>query len=284
MLTVIKKTEEIKKHRLEQKMSSGFVPTMGSLHDGHISLLKSALNDFDHVYFSIFVNPTQFGPNEDFDKYPRDLEKDLRLIETCLKDYPSKKVTVFAPETVEEMYPKNFKLKVEIQELNKILEGQMRPTHFDGVTTVVYLLFALIKPERAYFGLKDFQQYTIIKKMVKDMHLEVQIVGIPIKREESGLAMSSRNQYLSQEQREAALILFRTLSEIKNIIASKRENLSLAKKYINEKLQDKGWDYLTIRETETLSENLDNHKSLVLLAVYRQGSTRLLDNIQVELQ
>lgn len=284
MLTVIKKTSELKKHRASLGTSTGFVPTMGSLHDGHLSLLKAALHDFDHVYFSIFVNPKQFGPNEDYDKYPRDLEKDTRLIETCLKEFPNKKVTIFAPESVEEMYPANFKLKIEIQDLNKILEGKSRPTHFDGVTTVVYLLFALIKPTKSYFGLKDFQQYTIIKKMVKDMHLDVEIVGIPIKREESGLAMSSRNQYLSTEQKETALILFRTLNEIKNIINSKKENLAQAQQYITNKLQDQGWDYLTIREAETLSENLDGHKSLVLLAVYRQGSTRLLDNMQVEVQ
>lgn len=284
MLTLIKTTHELKKYQEQFKLNSGFVPTMGSLHEGHLSLLKAALQDYDHVYFSIFVNPTQFGPNEDFDKYPRDLKKDLSLIENFLKDYPSKKVVVFAPETTEEIYPTHFKSKIVVEGLNKILEGQMRPTHFDGVTTVVYLLFTLVKPETAYFGLKDFQQFTIIKRMVHDLHLPVKLVGIPIKREASGLAMSSRNQYLSDEQRNAALILVNTLTEIKTIINSQKTNLKLAQDYISQKLQDKNWDYLTIRETETLSENLEGHHSLVVLAVYRQGSTRLLDNMQVELQ
>lgn len=284
MLTVIKKTAELKSHRASLGNQTGYVATMGSLHEGHLSLLKAALHDFDHAYFSIFVNPKQFGPNEDYDKYPRDLDKDVRFIQDCLKNYPNKTVTVFAPESVEEMYPSPFKLKVEIQDLNKILEGEKRPTHFDGVTTVVYLLFTLIKPTKTYFGLKDFQQYTIIKKMVKDMHLDVEVVGIPIKREESGLAMSSRNQYLSQEQKDTALILYRTLNDIKTIIDSKRENLTKAQEYMTKKLEDKNWDYLTIRETETLSENLQGHHSLVLLAVYRQGTTRLLDNMLVEIK
>lgn len=284
MLTLITQTKELKRHRSELKTSTGFVPTMGSLHEGHLSLLKAALAEFDHVYFSIFVNPKQFGPNEDYEKYPRDLKKDMSLIEECLKNYPQKTVTLFAPESVEQMYPPSFKTKIEVQDLNKILEGQMRPTHFDGVTTVVYLLFALTKPTKAYFGQKDFQQLTIIKKMVQDMHLDVQIVGIPIKREASGLAMSSRNQYLGEDQKEAALILYRTLTEIKSIIDSKRINLAKAKDYIAQKLEDKNWDYLTIRETETLSENLDHHQSLVILAVYRQGSTRLLDNMLVDIQ
>jgi pantoate--beta-alanine ligase len=284
MLTLITTTLELKKYQEQSKLTSGFVPTMGSLHEGHLSLLKAALQDYDHVYFSIFVNPTQFGPNEDFDKYPRDLKKDLSLIENFLKDYPTKKVVVFAPETIEEIYPTHFKSKIVVEGLNKILEGQMRPTHFDGVTTVVYLLFSAVKPETAYFGLKDFQQFTIIKRMVHDLHLPVKLAGIPIKREASGLAMSSRNQYLSDEQKKAALILVNTLTEIKTIINSQKSNLKLAQDYISQKLQDKNWDYLTIRETETLSENLEGHRSLVLLAVYRQGSTRLLDNMQVELQ
>ncbi|MFY7994595.1 MAG: pantoate--beta-alanine ligase [Bacteriovoracaceae bacterium] len=284
MLTLITTTLELKKYQEQSKLTSGFVPTMGSLHEGHLSLLKAALQDYDHVYFSIFVNPTQFGPNEDFDKYPRDLKKDLSLIENFLKDYPTKKVVVFAPETIEEIYPTHFKSKIVVEGLNKILEGQMRPTHFDGVTTVVYLLFSVVKPETAYFGLKDFQQFTIIKRMVHDLHLPVKLAGIPIKREASGLAMSSRNQYLSDEQKKAALILVNTLTEIKTIINSQKSNLKLAQDYISQKLQDKNWDYLTIRETETLSENLEGHRSLVLLAVYRQGSTRLLDNMQVELQ
>ncbi len=284
MLTLITKTSELKLHRSKLETPTGFVPTMGSLHDGHMSLLRAALAEFDHVYFSIFVNPKQFGPNEDYDKYPRDLKKDMSLIESCLKEFPNKKITLFAPESNEEMYPANFKSKIEVQDLNKILEGAMRPTHFDGVTTVVYLLFTLTRPTKAYFGQKDFQQLTIIKRMVSDLHLDIQIAGIPIKREESGLAMSSRNQYLGNDQKEAALILYRTITEIKNLIAGKRENLATAKELISKKLTDKNWDYLTIRETETLSENLELSNSLVILAVYRQGTTRLLDNMLVDIK
>lgn len=283
MITLIKTSAELLSHRKNQDMV-GFVATMGNLHEGHISLLEAGFKDFDHMYFSIFVNPTQFGPNEDFDKYPRTIESDLALIETCLKKYPTKSVTVFNPKDVHEIYPQDFKLQVSIQQMNKILEGEHRPTHFDGVTTVVYRLFALIKPTKSYFGLKDFQQYVVIKKMVTDMLLPIEVVGMPIVREPTGLALSSRNQYLSPTQKETALILSKTLKHLNELIAGKKDNLKMALDYIQGLRTDPNWDYLTIRETDTLTENIENKTSLVILAVYRQDKTRLLDNMQLDVK
>ncbi len=283
MIKLIQTSEELLKHRKNQD-KVGFVATMGNLHEGHVSLLEAGFKDFDHMYFSIFVNPTQFGPTEDFDKYPRTIEKDLALIEACLKKYPHKSVTVFNPKDVYEIYPKDFKLQISIQEMNKILEGEHRPTHFDGVTTVVYRLFALINPTKSYFGLKDFQQYIVIKKMVADMLLPVEIVGMPIIRETTGLALSSRNQYLNPVQKETALILSKTLNHLKELINGKKENLALAQDYIRTMIKDPNWDYLTIRETNTLTEKIENQSSLVILAVYRQEKTRLLDNMQLEVK
>ena len=187
----------------------GFVPTMGALHAGHRELVRQASAAHDHVLVSIFVNPTQFGPNEDFAKYPRTLANDAAL----LADFPN--VTVWAPDNAE-LYPQNYSTFVEENTLTQNLCGRFRPGHFKGVTTIVLKLFNLIRPHAAYFGKKDLQQYFVIKKMVEDLHLPIKIIGADTVREASGLALSSRNQYLSPEERHhTAPILYKTLTELK---------------------------------------------------------------------
>lgn len=283
MVKLIRHTNElISERNSDAKANVGFVPTMGNLHEGHISLLEEALSDFKVVYFSIFVNPKQFGPLEDFNLYPRTLDHDLYLISKSVEKFPESKVIVYSPMTTEEIFPIDYNQIVSVCELNNILEGKMRPGHFDGVTTVVYRLFDLIRPHTAYFGLKDYQQYIVIQKMVKDLSLPIVIKGMPIIREKTGLALSSRNQYLNEDQKMASLILYKTLAKVKEIINSKKENIETAKKFIKETLEDKKWNYLEIRDSETFSENITHSKNISILAVYQLGTTRLLDNMQVE--
>jgi pantoate--beta-alanine ligase len=284
MVTLIKKAGELKARRQSEPGQVGFVPTMGNLHAGHISLLEEALLHNDIVYFSIFVNPKQFGPAEDFNSYPRTLDLDLNLIQDCLKHHPSKTIIVFAPQNPQEIFPLDDDQTVSVVSWSKILEGKFRPDHFDGVTSVIYRLFELIKPDRAYFGLKDYQQYKIINLMVKDLLLPIEIIGMPIIREESGLALSSRNQYLSAEQREQALTLFQSLKKIAELIDGKRSNLPKAKRAIDAILLDGNWNYLEMLDAETLAADFTNAKKLSLLAVYQLGKTRLLDNLQLEIK
>lgn len=284
MIEVIKDTATLKSERGQEKSAVGFVPTMGNLHAGHISLLERALTDFPTVYFSIFVNPKQFGPHEDFNRYPRTLENDINLIEKCLKRFPNSKVVVYAPQDPQEVFPEKSEQMVSVMKLSTILEGALRPGHFDGVATVVHRLFDLVKPRRAYFGLKDYQQYLVIRQMVKDLQLPIEIAGMPIIREQEGLALSSRNQYLSEDQKSHSLLLSRTLKQIETIIAGKKSNIPEAKKYIEAQLKDKNWNYLELRDAESLSENLSGSSKLTLLAVYQQGTTRLLDNLQMEVK
>ena len=283
MVKLITTTAELIAERSHEGETVGFVPTMGNLHQGHISLLERALTEFKTVYFSIFVNPKQFGPSEDFNRYPRTLENDIRLIEGITGKFPDSKVVVYAPVNPDEVFPPGHNQTISVHGLSTILEGKIRSGHFDGVTTVVYRLFELIKPGCAYFGLKDYQQYLVIKQMVKDLGLPIKIKGMPIIREKAGLALSSRNQYLSPEQKEASLILFTTLSRIRDIIASDKNNIPEAQAFIKKTLQDKNWNYLELRDSETLSEDVSQSTSITILAVYQMGSTRLLDNMQIEL-
>lgn len=283
MVKLISKTEELKLDRSSYG-AVGFVPTMGNLHQGHLSLLERALQENQIVYFSIFVNPKQFGPSEDFNRYPRTLENDLELISKVAERFPNSTVIVYSPQDPQEVFPLNDDQTISINGLSIVLEGKLRPGHFDGVATVVYRLFDLIKPAVAYFGLKDYQQFLVIKKMVQELAMPIKIVGMPIIRDTSGLALSSRNQYLSPEQKEASLILFKTLSEIIKIISHKRSNLILAQEKIQEVLKDPNWNYLEIRDAHTFSDDISHSKLLTILAVYQMGQTRLLDNMQVEIQ
>lgn len=284
MVTLISTTAELILARKNETKPIGFVPTMGNLHAGHISLLERALSEYQVVYFSIFVNPKQFGPNEDFNRYPRTLENDLNLIEAATARFPNSRVIVYSPKDPKEVFPPGANQVISVSGPSEMLEGALRPGHFEGVATVVYRLFDLVKPDSAYFGLKDYQQYLVIKNMVKDLLLPIKIVGMPIVREESGLALSSRNQYLSPEQKEASLVLSKTLKKISDILDGKKSNIENALLYVKEVLTDKNWNYLEFRDAETLSLDLSNSNQITILAVYQLGTTRLLDNMQVELK
>lgn len=281
MVKLIKTTRELIEER-EKDDHIGLVPTMGNLHAGHLSLLERALKDYATVYFSIFVNPKQFGPHEDFNRYPRTLEKDLILLEEAARRFPKSKVIVYSPENPQEVFPEREDQTISVVGLSNDLEGRIRPGHFDGVATVVYKLFNLMKPQTAYFGLKDYQQYLVIKQMVKDLALPVKIIGMPIIREADGLALSSRNQYLTPDQKEASLVLSRTLKKVKTIIHT--EGLDSARKFIAEVLKDKNWNYLELRDSDTFTEDISLSNNISILAVYQMGSTRLLDNVQVDLK
>lgn len=283
MVKLIQTTTELLNERQNETNAIGFVPTMGNLHQGHISLLERALAEYKTVYFSIFVNPKQFGPNEDFNRYPRTLDTDLSLIESTAERFSNPKVVIYAPTNPEDVFPEGENLTVSVQRLSTELEGKIRPGHFDGVATVVHRLFSLIKPDTAYFGLKDFQQYLVIRQMTKDLSLPVKVQGMPIIRENSGLALSSRNQYLSEPQKHDSLVLFQTLTHIKEIISGRRENISKAREFIQKTLNDQNWNYLELRDSETFSSEIDHSNNISILAVYQMGSTRLLDNMQLEL-
>ena len=284
MVKLIRTTNDLISCRDQEKVKIGFVPTMGNLHAGHISLLEKALSDNDVVYFSIFVNPKQFGPSDDFQKYPRTLEDDLDLIQKCNFNFPGKQIIVFAPEKPQEVFPSNYSQTVAVPTFNNIVEGKFRPDHFDGVATVVYRLFEIVKPHNAYFGLKDYQQFLVIRQMVKDLAMPIEIIGMPIIRETTGLALSSRNQYLSIEQKQEALNLYQSLLKIAKFIDGKKTNLPTAKKEINTILLDVKWNYLEMRDAETMSEDLTKSSRITLVAVYQLGSTRLLDNLQLEVK
>lgn len=274
---VIKTVEDLRKE-LKSKIGNstiGLVPTMGYLHEGHISLIKKARSENDIVVLSVFVNPTQFSPNEDLDKYPRDLDKDVKIAHDNGVDY------IFAP-SVEEMYGDNYSTYVNIEgNITKKLCGASRPSHFRGVTTVVSKLFNITTPNNAYFGLKDAQQLSVIKKLVKDLNFDINIVPCPIIRDTDGLALSSRNVYLSEEERKQALILSQSLKDIKSMYKNGHRDASELKNYVINKINTMNLaniDYVEIVDFETLEDvNLANDKTLVALAV-KFGNTRLIDN------
>lgn len=259
-------------------LSVGYVPTMGYLHEGHKSLIEAARKNNDRVVVSIFVNPMQFGPSEDLESYPRDLEKDSQLCESVGTDL------IFHPEP-EEMYSDGFCSYVDMNGLTKELCGRSRPVHFRGVQTVVLKFFNIVKPDRAYFGQKDAQQLAVIKRMVKDLNVDVEIVGCPIIREHDGLAKSSRNTYLSPEERKAALILSRSLKLGRELIENGETNSKAVIKAISDKINTEPLakiDYVDAVDFETVTPVDKIGKSvLVAIAVYI-GKTRLIDNFIIE--
>lgn len=277
-MRLVKTIEEVRLQIREWKkegMSIGFVPTMGYLHEGHGSLITKARENNDKVVVSIFVNPMQFGPNEDLASYPRDIEKDSEYVEELGGDL------IFNPEP-EEMYDEGFCSYVDMSVLTEELCGLSRPVHFRGVCTVVNKLFNIVKPDRAYFGQKDAQQLAVIKRMVKDLNMDLEIIGCPIVREEDGLAKSSRNTYLNAKERKAALVLSKSLKlaekklqegckdvdEIRNTIVEYIEKEPLAK-----------IDYVKIVDTLTMQQVSNiNNTVLIALAVF-VGKTRLIDNM-----
>ena len=254
----------------------GVVPTMGFLHDGHLSLLKLAREKSEIVIVTIFVNPTQFGPDEDFKRYPRDLERDRRLAEAAGCDF------LFVPEAGE-MYSERYLTYVEVEKLSGILEGKSRPTHFRGVTTVVSKLFNITKPHIAVFGQKDAQQAVIIKRMVEDLNFDVEILLAPIVREPDGLAMSSRNTYLSAAERKDALVLREALDLAERVIRDGERAPEKITKRIEQLIasrENTHLDYVAILDSETLASASKLEKDrgvLVALAVW-VGKTRLIDN------
>jgi pantoate--beta-alanine ligase len=255
--------------------SLGFVPTMGYLHEGHLTLVRQACADNDIVCASIFVNPTQFGPNEDFARYPRDPERDLALLKKEGVDL------IFMP-AAEEMYPPGAETFVDPGPVAEVLEGALRPGHFRGVATIVLKLFSIVQPTRAYFGRKDAQQIVVIRRMVRDLNLPVQVVPVDTVREPDGLAMSSRNVYLSPEERKAALVLWESLQLAKNLWMRGTRDAAAFRQRMTELIQSEELariDYVSVAHPETLQE-LDRIQgpAIVSLAV-RIGLTRLIDNI-----
>ncbi|TET16731.1 MAG: pantoate--beta-alanine ligase [Dehalococcoidia bacterium] len=266
--------------RLRRQLAEpvGFVPTMGYLHEGHLALVRRARAENPSIVVSIFVNPTQFGPQEDFNSYPRHPQRDLALLEKEKTD------VVFMPSTAE-MYPEQFNSWVEVGKVTERLEGASRPGHFKGVTTVVAKLFNIIQPTKAYFGQKDAQQAVVIKKMVADLNMNLEIVTIPTVREPDGLAISSRNAYLNPHERQAAVVLYQALSLAQQLWSQGEKDAQRLREEMMGLIQKQplaNIDYVSIANTETLDE-LDtiNPPALVSLAV-KIGKTRLIDNIVLE--
>ena len=252
----------------------GFVPTMGYLHEGHLSLMRQARQDNHALVVSIFVNPTQFGPDEDYDSYPRDLEEDTVMLREVGCD------VLFTP-SAEEMYPKGNVTTVSVADLTDRLCGASRPGHFDGVTTVVNKLFNITKPHRAYFGLKDYQQYRVLDRMVTDLDMDIDIIGLPTVREKDGLAMSSRNAYLSAGQRESALSLSRSLEAAQKMVNKGERDPAVIVSRVKELIESQSLlsiDYVSIVDEGDLSPiDIVDKPALLALAVH-VGETKLIDN------
>ncbi|MEW6571085.1 MAG: pantoate--beta-alanine ligase [Nitrospirota bacterium] len=271
--------QDTSRSHLIRGKSVGFVPTMGALHKGHLSLVRRARQENNVVVVSIFVNPIQFGPSEDFERYPRDIEGDS---EKLLRE----EVDVLFTPDVSSIYPANFSTYIEVINISDKLCGAFRPGHFRGVATVVTKLFNIVKPVRAYFGEKDFQQTVVIKRMAKDLDMDIDIITCPTVREKDGLAMSSRNAYLNKEQREAAAVIFRCLTAAATSIKSGIIDLEHVNKAMHDKLLKEPLvsqiDYAGIYDPFTL-DKLSQIENEVLLAVaVRIGNVRLIDNMLVK--
>jgi pantoate--beta-alanine ligase len=255
----------------------GFVPTMGYLHEGHLSLVDKAKEMADIVVMSIFVNPLQFGPNEDLDSYPRDIERDSRLAESRGVD-----ILFFPP--VEEMYPPGSKTIVSVKDITDALCGASRPGHFDGVATVVTKLFNIVQPDYAFFGMKDAQQVAVITQMVRDLNMPVEVVPCPIIREADGLAMSSRNVYLSDEERKQALVLSRSLKKAQEMVERGARDVTALREAITAIIQESPLaeiDYIEIRSYPELAPLTELRGSCLIALAVRFGRTRLIDNIML---
>lgn len=267
---------EVSREARSKGRKLAFVPTMGSLHDGHLSLVRRSRELADLVVASIFVNPKQFGPSEDFDQYPRDLARDADL---CLQegvDY------LFAPEP-EDIYPSGFRTAVEVMGLSTMWEGTSRPGHFNGVATVVLKLFNVVRPHFAFFGQKDFQQTVVLKRMVRDLNLDVEMVICPTVRHEDGLAMSSRNAYLAPEQRKAATVLFRALEEVRMAVEERglrdpREAEAMLRRVLEAEPLARV-DYAAIVNPEDLERLERIERECVGILAVHVGPTRLIDNM-----
>lgn len=278
VITVEEMQKLSSRYRKEGKLI-GLVPTMGYLHEGHLSLVDKSKSICDVTVVSIFVNPTQFAPNEDLKSYPRDFERDKKLLS-------QKGVDVIYSPSVEDIYDDNFQTGVEVSSITKILEGKSRPSHFGGVTTIVSILFNSVSPHYAFFGQKDAQQAAVIRQMVNDLKFDLKIVVCPIVREKDGLAMSSRNVYLSKQEREDALVLSKSLKLAEEMIKqgerTAKEIISKMKKLV-EQVQSSNLDYIQIVETNkfNLVDDLMDGKEYYILIACKIGKTRLIDNLKI---
>lgn len=274
--TIMELRQGVAEVRLQNQWIA-FVPTMGALHEGHLSLVKAAQEKADKVIVSIFVNPMQFGPNEDFDRYPRTWEEDCEKLDSCGVE------GIFAPE-VNEMYPNGFASTVSVSRLSDGLCGAKRPGHFDGVATIVTKLFMQGLPDYAFFGEKDYQQLCIIRQMAKDLNIPVEVFGVPIKRDDFGLALSSRNKYLSENELDIARELNKILFSMAGEISIAPGNVAEILEQGQIKILDTGFrclDYLELRAEETLEPLQELTQPARLLTAAYLGKTRLLDNVRV---
>lgn len=275
VITTINEMQSIVKQHQREGKTIGFVPTMGALHDGHLTMMKQSVSENDLTVISIFVNPLQFGPNEDFDAYPRQLDDDVAAVKKLQVDY------VFHP-SVDEMYPEELGIHLKVGHLVQVLEGAQRPGHFEGVVTVVNKLFNIVQPDYAYFGKKDAQQLAIVEKMVKDFNLPVHVIGIDIVREKDGLAKSSRNIYLTSEERREAKHLYQSLRLAKNLYeAGERDSneiISQIAAYLNKNIS--GYiDDLGIYSYPNLIQQSKIHGRIFISLAVKFSKARLIDNI-----
>jgi pantoate--beta-alanine ligase len=275
--TIAEMQREAEKLRVEGRRI-GFVPTMGALHEGHLDLLRLCRRHCDVVVMSIFVNPSQFGENEDYTRYPRDIQRDAALAKANGCDI------LFTPEAGE-VYPPAYATWVQVDGLSAVLEGQFRPTHFRGVATIVAKLFLMVKPHCAVFGQKDAQQAVVIRRMVRDLHLDVELLIAPTRREADGLAMSSRNSYLSESGRSEALALSRSLRLAEQYVAAGRRDARELRALVTEEISRSGAitiDYVAVVDAETLEgiDTIEKRPALVAVAA-RIENTRLIDNVVV---
>lgn len=281
-MKILKTKKEVRKfvslHRKKNK-KVGFVPTMGYLHEGHLSLVKKAVRECDICVVSIFVNPIQFGKNEDIDSYPTDIANDKKLLKGAGAD------AVFIP-TPKEMFGNDFSTSVAENSLTSVLCGSSRPAHFEGVTTIVLKLFNIVSPDTAYFGNKDRQQLLVIKKMVKDLDIDVVVKGIPTVREKDGLALSSRNKYLTEKQRSVAVILRASILKVKKEVKKGRTSTALLLKMVKKDVENTPYcklDYAEIVDAKTLKEVKKIEKKALFALAVKVGKARLIDNDVINL-
>jgi pantoate--beta-alanine ligase len=276
-MDVVRSVADLRSARAVLPSPFGLVPTMGALHEGHLSLVRCAHAQCASVGVSIFVNPAQFGEGEDFSAYPRNLERDLALLQ-------AEEVDLVWTPTEEEIYPEGFQTWVEVEELTKVLEGVHRPGHFRGVTTIVTKLFNVCQPERAYFGQKDAQQIVVIQRMVRDLNVPIKVVACPTVREQDGLAMSSRNAYLDPDERRAATVLYRALTAAKEAFNAGERSAEALRRRMQDVLRAEPLarvEYVSVADPERLGE-LSGEVSRVLLSMaVNIGGTRLIDNMRL---
>lgn len=275
ILTSIEKVRETLAPLRKEEKTIGFVPTMGYLHEGHLSLIEKAKAENDYVIISIFVNPLQFGPNEDFDTYPRDFKRDEALAEKTGVDF------IFYP-SVEEMYPQQMAMKIVVEEGVDVLCGKSRPGHFDGVATVVLKLFNIVSPTKAYFGMKDAQQVAVIEKLVRDFNLPLEIVPCPTLREEDGLAKSSRNVNLTEQERKEAPFIYKSLQLAEKLIHEGEKDVQVIKETISQLLLENmngTIDYVEVLSYPELKPISHLEGKIIIAIAYKYSKARLIDNI-----